>query len=139
MLDSPVVSVSINARRPEDAAVSVEAGPPVLVAFADLSVRRLPTVELGAFLPVGLLSAGCGFAMRIAGRGTLLAAKGCVPPLRLHRPSPCCVPNPKPHPELRGWPCCTGQLFNGWSALCGSVDQISAAYPRVVPVLAACA
>ena len=47
-LSSPVISVSINARRPEAAAVGLEAGPPVLVTFADRSVRQLPTVDLGA-------------------------------------------------------------------------------------------
>jgi hypothetical protein len=47
-LDSPVLSVSLNARRPERAAVSLEAGPPVLVSFADRSVRQLPMVDVGA-------------------------------------------------------------------------------------------
>ena len=47
-LDSPVLSVSINARRPETAAVCLEVGLPVLVSLADRSVRRLPTVDIGA-------------------------------------------------------------------------------------------
>jgi len=47
-LGSPVVGVSIDARRPEVAAVGLESGPPVLVTFADRSGRPLPTVDLGA-------------------------------------------------------------------------------------------
>ena len=47
-LGSPVVSVSINARRLDVAAVGLETGPPVLVTFADRTVRQLPTLDLGA-------------------------------------------------------------------------------------------
>ncbi len=49
-LGSPVVGVSIDARRPEVAAVGLESGPPVLLTFADCSVRPLPMVDLGECL-----------------------------------------------------------------------------------------
>ena len=43
-----MLSVSINPRRPGTAAISLAAGPPALISFANRSVRRLPAVEVGA-------------------------------------------------------------------------------------------